>query len=203
MNRESIFTEPLRIPEEQRKFYSELYQEDKNVKFDLTNCYDIKVPQEIKQNQDEQLTMENLELAIKKMQNNKTPGEDGIPIEFYKIFWPKIKYIFYEMMLERYHSGEMHYSARQGILNLIPKPNKDARYIKNLRPITLLNVDYKIIEKAVAEKMIPALDHIIHQDQRGFMKNRRISVNIRKFLDIMHLAQKEGLEGYCPFSGFC
>ena len=42
--------------------------------------------------------------------------------------------------------------------------------------------------------MLPALEHIIHQDQRGFMKNRRISVNIRKMLDIIHKAEKEDLE---------
>ena len=65
---------------------------------------------------------------------------------------------------------------------------------KNLRPITLLNTDYKIIEKAVANKILPALTHIIHTDQRGFMKDRRISVNIRKMLDIMHQAEKEDLE---------
>ena len=85
-------------------------------------------------------------------------------------------------------------SARKGILNLIPKANKDTRFVKNLRPITLLNTDYKIIEKAIANKIIPALEDIIHKDQRGFMKNRRISVNIRKFLDIMHMAEKEDLE---------
>ena len=98
------------------------------------------------------------------------------------------------MMIGCYNSNNLHSSARKGILNLIPKPNKDARYVKNLRPITLLNTDYKIIEKAIANKMIPALEHIIHTDQRGFMKDRRISVNIRKMLDIIHEAKKEDLE---------
>ena len=85
-------------------------------------------------------------------------------------------------------------TARQGVLNLIPKAAKDTRFVQNLRPITLLNTDYKIIEKAIANKMIPALPYIIHTDQRGFMKNRRISVNIRKMLDIIHEAQVEDLE---------
>ena len=97
------------------------------------------------------------------------------------------------MVEEVYQEEQLHPTARQGILNLIPKPNKDSRQIKNLRPITLLNVDYKIIEKAIANKMTPALTHIIHKDQRGFMKNRRISVNIRKMLDIMHTTENEEL----------
>ena len=128
------------------------------------------------------------------MNNNKTPGEDGIPVDFYKVFWGKLRIPFYNMMLQCYNEGILHESARQGILNLIPKPKKDSRYIKNLRPITLLNTDYKLIEKAIANKMLPALQHIIHQDQRGFMKDRRISVNIRKMLDIIHEAKKEDLE---------
>ena len=98
------------------------------------------------------------------------------------------------MVLAVYDKGILHESARLGVLNLIPKPGKDTRHIKNLRPITLLNVDYKVIEKAIANKMIPALVKIIHCDQRGFMKNRRISVNIRKLLDIMEYAKQNDIE---------
>ena len=138
--------------------------------------------------------MADLEAAIKTMSNGKTPGSDGIPVDFYKVFWVEIKQIFVEAMYYCYSKDLLHTSAREGILNLIPKTNKDTRYVKNLRPITLLNTDYKIIEKAIANKMLPALKKIIHEDQRGFMKGRRISVNIRKFLDIMHQAEKEDLE---------
>ena len=143
---------------------------------------------------DQAITLENLEEAIKGMNNDKTPGSDGIPVDFYKVFWGKIKDVYYKMINEAYQHKSLHLTARQGILNLIPKAEKDTRYIKNLRPITLLNTDYKIVEKAVANKMLPALEQIIHTDQRGFMKDRRISVNIRKMLDIMHQARKEDLE---------
>ena len=178
----------------QQRFYQELYDVDQEVEFTLHNSYNIYVPEEIRTQQNQQIMMEELASAIKSMNNNKTPGQDGIPVDFYKVFWNQLKSSFHAMMLEVFENDILHSTARQGILNLIPKANKDTRYIKNLRPITLLNTDYKIIEKAVANKMIPALEHIIHQDQRGFMKNRRISVNIRKFLDIMHNAEKEDLE---------
>ena len=186
--------DPTAILEEQRKFYQDLYQEDKHVKFTCQNEYGVKVPEEIVTQQELQLTMIDLERAVKAMNNNKTPGGDGIPVDFYKVFWGKLKQPFYQMALYSYEVGKLHESARKGILNLIPKSNKDSRFIKNLRPITLLNVDYKIIEKAIANKMIPALEHIIHKDQRGFMKNRRISVNIRKMLDIIHRAEIEDIE---------
>ena len=57
--------------------------------------------------------------------------------------------------------------------------------MKNLRPITLLNVDYKLLEKVIAARLLPSLKTIIAEDQRGFLPDRRISVNIRKMLDVM------------------
>ena len=119
------------------------------------------------------MNIDELGTALKAMNNEKTPGEDGIPADFYKTFWNLLKLPFHQMAMQSFETKKLHQSARRGILNLIPKSNKDSRYIKNLRPITLLNTDYKIIEKAIANKMIPALEHIIHTDQRGFMKNRR------------------------------
>ena len=167
---------------------------DEDVSFTLTNKTGIKVPELLKEQQNIQITMSDLAIAVKAMRNNKTPGEDGIPVDFYKVFWCKIKDVFYSMVLESYEKEMLPGSLRKGILNLIPKPKKDSRFIKNLRPITLLNTDYKVVEKAIANKMLPALEHIISQDQRGFMKNRRISVNIRKMLDIIHQAKVEDLE---------
>ena len=187
-------TDGDRIIECQRSFYQDLYQCDPNVLFTLQNIYGVKVPPNIRETQNRQLDAKDLEQAIRGMRNNRTPGGDGLPADFYKVFWGKLKDIFMDMMLDSYSRGILHPTAREGILNLIPKANKDTRYIKNLRPITLLNTDYKIIEKAIANKMLPALEHLIHQDQRGFMKNRRISVNIRKMLDIMHQCDKEDLE---------
>ena len=182
------------ILEEQKTFYTKLYSVDKDVNFTMVNDYGIKVSEENKIIQNQPICMEELEVAIKGMKNDKTPGNDGIPVDFYKVFWRQIKEVYYNMVVHTYQQGILHQSARQGVLNLIPKPGKDSRYIKNLRPITLLNTDYKIIEKTIANKMIPALVEIIHTDQRGFMKDRRISVNIRKMLDIMHYAEKEDLE---------
>ena len=191
---EKEYTDTKEILKIQRDFYQELYSEDKDVKFTKENTYGVKVPKEMQETQEEQLTINDLEQAIMKMNNNKTPGQDGLPVDFYKVFWLRIRKLFYDMMVAAYEDKVLHETARKGILNLIPKQNKDTRYVKNMRPITLLNVDYKIIEKAIAQKMLPALRHIIHSDQRGFMKDRRISVNIRKVLDIIHQAEKDDLE---------
>ena len=99
--------------------------------------------------------------------------------------------MLYNSICEADKQKLMNNSARKGILNLIPKGEKDTRYLKNLRPITLLNSDYKIVEKMIANRMVPALEQVINEDQRGFLPNRRISVNIRKILDITFQCQKQ------------
>ena len=49
-----------------------------------------------------------LEAAIKTMNNNKTPGEDGIPVDFYKVFWTTIRQVFYEMTIYAYEQKTLH-----------------------------------------------------------------------------------------------
>ena len=89
------------------------------------------------------------------------------------------------MISETYERKLLPQELSVGVLNLIPKASKDSRRLKNLRPITLLCTDLKIIEKAIANRIEPILCQLVNKDQRGFMKNRRISVNIRKILDLM------------------
>ena len=48
-----------------------------------------------------------------------------------------------------------------------------ARYLKNLRPITLLYTDYKLIEKVIAARIKPVLGNLIHLDQKGFLPKRQ------------------------------
>ena len=136
------------ILEEQRNYYKKLYDIDKDVSFNLKNTYNVQVPVEIQAQQEEQILMKDLEDAIKHMNNNKTPGQDGIPVDFYKVFWTDIKQCFFDMVIDSYENRSLHPTARKGILNLIPKPNKDSKYIKTLRPITLLNCDYKNYRKS-------------------------------------------------------
>ena len=57
-------------------------------------------------------------------------------------------------------NGDMSISQKRGIISLIPKKDKDKKYLKNWRPISLLNNDYKIVTKALAlrlEKVLPAI----------------------------------------------
>ena len=69
-------------------------------------------------------------------------------------------------------------SARQSLISLIPKKDKDRNYLQNWQPITLLNVDSKIISKAIANRLKLVLDDIIDPDQTGFVTGKDISENL-------------------------
>ena len=119
--------DPQRILSNQKSFYQNLYEVDEDVQFNMENSFGIRVPDKIREQQDTTITCEEVQEAIKSMMNNKTPGEDGLPIDFYKVFWTKLKTIFMEMMDECYTTNHLGTTARRGILNLIPKPGKDTR----------------------------------------------------------------------------
>ena len=85
----------------------------------------------------------------------------------------------------------LHLSACRGVISLIPKKDRDVLHLKNRRPLILLNMNYKILAKAIARRITPHLDKIIHSSQTGFMKNRNITHNIRILIDIMHYVDEE------------
>ena len=68
-------------------------------------------------------------------------------------------------------------------------------YIKNWRPLTMLNIDYKILSKTLANRMKEVLPYIIHEDQTGFMEGRSISSNIRKMIEVIEYTKRANKPG--------
>ena len=85
--------------------------------------------------------------VLQSFQKNKTPGNDGLTIEFYVAFWSLIGRPLVDCVNYSYEFGELSNSQKQAIITLIEKKGKDERLIKNWPPISLINVDAKIISK--------------------------------------------------------
>ena len=85
-----------------------------------------------------------------------------------------------------YNKGELSVTQKQGITTCIPKEGKSKFDIKNWRPITLLNVIYKIGSGCIAQRMKQILDTIISSDQTGFLPGRYIGENTRLTYNLMH-----------------
>ena len=99
-------------------------------------------------------------------------------------------------------SGKLSISQRRGIITLIPKPNKDTTVLDNLRPISLLNTDYKILTKVIAKRLEKVLPRIINPDQTGYIKNRYIGENVRLISDIMNYTEENNIPGIALFIDF-
>ena len=182
------------ILKEEKYFYENLYKEHidtsaheyKNVLQEF--MHQLEVPQlseEDKMKCEEGLTESELLKSIKELKNKKTPGTDGLPPEFYKFFWIDIKNILIESYNYAFYSGELSIEQRRGIITLIPKKQKNRLFLKNWRPITLLNTDYKILAKVLAKRFELVISIIINEDQTGYIKNRYIGQNIRTVEDVI------------------
>jgi hypothetical protein len=207
----TIVTNPKHIIDSQKAFYQDLYQEKNNysktVQEDATKYFlnDNDLPtidDEQKQDLDDNITTEDIAAATKALPNNKAPGSDGFPVDFYKFFWNKIKNIVYDSIAYAITTGEMSIEQKRGVLSLIPKKDKDIRELKNWRPLTLLNTDYKIFAKAVATKLQSVLPDIISDDQNGCMKGRSTFGNIRSTIDIITYVNENNMHGILSYIDF-
>ena len=140
--------------------------------------------------------------APKDLDNNKTPGTDGLPAEFYRFFWPDICHDLLASYNFASQHGMLSISQRRGIMSLIPKKSKDKTTLENLRPISLLNVDYKILTKVIAKRIEKVLPTLINPDQTGDVKGRYIGENVRLIYDLIHYTDKPNQKGIAIFLDF-
>ena len=184
-----VITNEKMILEEERLFYKKLYSA-KEISHDLLKSLEnLHIPHISKAQNDiltKNITEEECFEAICSFPNDKTPGSDGLPAEFYKTFWPEIKTLVCSVYSECFKNGVLSPSMRRGIITLLPKKDKDQLFLKNWRPISLLNTDYKILTKVLASRLKKVLPHIINEDQSGFISGRYIGENTRLFIDVLN-----------------
>ena len=93
------------------------------------------------------------------------------------------------------NTGEMSISQRRGVITLVPKEDSDLELLKNWHPITLLNLDYKIMSKIIARRKEKVLQLLVCSDQSGFVKGRYIGQNIRLINDILEQSKLQDIAG--------
>ena len=142
------------------------------------------------------LTMEEIKRVIKLFSRNKMPGDDGFSVEFYEAFPDLLGGNLLDCYNEAFHENQLSISQRRGIISLIPKSEENLNEITCWRPITLLNVDYKILARIIATRIEPSLPSLIHSDQTGFIKERYIGQNIRLLDDLMNFTDANKITGF-------
>ena len=129
------------------------------------------------------------------MKNDKSPGCDGFTVEFFKFFFKDIGHFLVRSINYGFSIGNLSVTQTQGIITCIPKEGKDKKFIKNWRPIGLLNTSYKIASSCIANRLKPCLPKLIHPDQKGFMSGRFIGDNIRQIFDILSYTEENNIPG--------
>ena len=114
---------------------------------------------------------------------------DGFTAEFLKFCWIDLHYFIILSINYSYNIIEMSNTQKPGVITCIPKPNKPKHFLKNWRPITLLNCIYKIASGCIANRIKKVLD------QTGFIKGRYVGGNIRLIYDIMHYTGQQNSPG--------
>ena len=203
---ENMIYDENRLLEHINKFYENLYSSQypntDEVKSYIEN---INVPnilsEKEKEDCDSVINVTELENAVKNMKNNKAPGLDGLPVEFYKIFWTDLKSHLFNAIKESYKCKELCHSMRTAVLSLLFKKG-EKHNLANYRPISLCNTDYKILAFSLANRLQKVLPYIINSDQTGYIKNRYIGNNIRLIYDILEYSTKYKKDGALIFLDF-
>lgn len=180
-------------------FYEKLYSKA-NINNDNVDVYFQKIANcKVLNNVDKQkceadVSVSEIKYAIFNLNNNKSPGPDGLTPEFYKCFYNDIVNLYHDMLVETFQYGELPESLKLAILTLIFKKG-DKDLLKNYRPISLTNYDYKILAYILAQRMQNVIKSIINEDQSAYIKGRYIGCNVRTIEDLMHYCDKFDVNG--------
>lgn len=195
-----LTSDPRKILDLTRAFYANLYSSEPGglVSLDDLDWQSLDLPR-ISQAQHDKLerpySEKELYSALQKLNKGKTPGTDGISVDFYLRFWHWIKAPLLASLHHGLDTGELSNEQKRGVITLIPRKDVDRRRISNWRPISLLNTDNKILTKAMSLRLQPILNDIIHPDQTGFLPKRHIGDNLRTIQDVIDFTRSSGNPG--------
>jgi len=195
-----ITTDQTEILSEEEIFYKKLYTSslDREINGARNQIFQVnspKVDPDDKENLEKLIEEQEIWEIVKESPANKSPGTDGFTSEFYQAFWPHIKKHIVAAFNEALEEGELSISQKRGVITLIPKPQKDLDLLKNWRPITLLNQDYKYLAKAIANRCKKLLPALISYDQTGFVPGRYIGCNIQRIQSLIEKCDQDNING--------
>ena len=189
------------ILNELKSYYSNLFksQDLQLENFDLNKllyAYHVKKLDNLQSESiDGPLTYTEIHMALKQMKNYKTPGIDGFPAEFFKVFWKQLGMLILKALNNSFEKGTLSTSLRQCLVVCLPKKGKQRQFIKNWRPLSMISVLYKIAAAAIANRIKPYLTKLISETQTGFVSGRYIGESTRLVYDIMDFTERHDISG--------
>lgn len=194
-----VVKEKQGILKEVKDFYTTLFKKDNiNVKDEeyLLNQIQVQVNEEDKRMCDKDINEEEIEEVIDQLKNGKSPGLDGLTSEFYKVFKHVLIPILHNLFADTFKQKKMSESMKTGMIKIIYKNKGDKDHLKNYRPLSMLNTDYKILAKIMANRLKKVIPNIITTNQAYGVLNRDISDIVTNIRDLMWYMKEKGEGGY-------
>lgn len=178
-----------------KNFYEQLYTSESinaapNSELFLKSLKLSKLTEEERGTLDQPITKGEILSALACLQSGKSPGIDGYTVEFYKKFQQHLIGPLMEMYAYIIDKGELPPTLQEALISLICKPEKDPTLPSSYRPISLLNIDLKLIAKVIALRLDKYLPSLINKDQTGFIRNRNSTNNLRRLFHIISEAKQ-------------
>ena len=193
----AVLTQPAELIEACRTFYSELYTEqpvqEAAIDFFLTDTNLPRLEPHLVESCEGPLSVREAELAISLMKNGKAPGSDGLPSEFYKKFFHLFGTYFVAMINLCYLQGRLTESQRLSLITLLCKDRSFHFLLNYWRPISLMNVDAKIIGKVISLRLRRCMPSIVHIDQSCSVMGRSISDNVHLLRNIFDYVEQKNI----------
>ncbi len=188
-------TEPADIRSCAVGFYSDLYKSEL-IEWGADADHFLeglpKVDEESNNELQQTLSLHELHAAMMSMENGKSPGIDGLTVEFYKTLWPVIGEELLAVFNDSLKRGLLPLSCRRAVITLLPKRG-DLQCISNWRPVSLLCAEYKILSKTLAIRLSKVLRQLINSDQSYCIPNRSIFDNIALIRDVLDASKLLGI----------